>query len=200
MSNVLKIDNETLFVPQTNNAVFPIDQQIFACELAGEINSSSSWGNRQAEHIGLSAFIRAKIRTCLGQKAKKDPWIHFESTRSGLGDVYGWESNFEPHILEIVTQENFLSWVKTLSDRGGFSYGGGYNAYQTKPYKTEVMSFLRHTLKKIALHRVSFMDTSYKDRIDHISGIIDDKLDERVAGLAEIAKELKNLPASNIGI
>lgn len=206
MSNIILLNEENNYIPQTNNAIFPIDQQIFACEFVGSINNqSSSMGNRQAERVGLDAFLRAKVRTCLGQRAKKNPWVHIGEARSGYGQIYGWESNFDPHILEVILSEGFENWFDGLADYGGFSYGDSLSSYQVKPYKTEVMSFLGHVLGNIAQSRLPFdKRQSMVEKIDLIVSNPDlltpKEFTMRVHKLISIANELVVLTPSKVGV
>jgi hypothetical protein len=146
-----------------NSSIVHVDEHIFRAEMIGEINATSTWGNRQAEKVGLSAFSRAKVRTALGQRLILNYGGHLFSERSGYGEIFGRERAFEPHILDIVCSAEFVGWVPTLPDK----------ICEPLPAKFEVCRLIVYCLRRLIASRTTGWGPAYDEFAAKIKAIDD---------------------------
>lgn len=150
--------------------------------------------------MGLEAFSRAKVRTCLGQRAKTNPYHHLAEKR-GWGTFFGRESQFTPHIFSIICDGKFIDWFNLLPDKGGFEYRD--DVYQLKPYKVEVLSFLKHVIIEISNVRLEWDEAKqYKEKAEKIlTPVLKENsavLEKRMKELMLLIDEVNDIPASPV--
>lgn len=192
MTNIFQMYDSAPYIRTGNENIVLIDERILACEIVGKFQNSSSWGNRQAEKAALEAYTRAKIRTVLGQQALKAPTLHLLQKRSGFGSVYSWETNFVPHIIEIISLSKFEEWVKLLR------HSSCVTGESMKPNNLPTIKELERFLVQALSNTLSFAKYSAVSKIRHklqsISKVYEFE-DEttRLKKLLSLAKEISCL-------
>lgn len=174
----------------TNAQMLTVDWKILRHEICGAINAQSSWGNRAAEGVIFDAISRANVRTAIGQTTHSSSvHHHLQSERSGLGELYGLENAFNPHIFEIILSAWFYEFVGSLPDKQGSSL----------PTKHDVLELLVHSLERIASSRLDDDDSQkmiarIRQRPESAGKEYAAYKKEQLLYLIELAKELASIP------
>lgn len=205
MADVHQIFEDCSYRLTEKNSLALIDEKIFSMELNRNFDGQSSWGNRQAAHNAHIAHTKARIRTALGQTVLELPRFFAGKEHSHFSRMYGRESYFVPHTLEIVVTEKFSKWVSRLGGSTRLGYFSNSNEYECLPSLSEIREFIRAALEDVVTSGLK-ADDAFRAKLEYIKRVnpksgfsmdikdIEAHVREVIRLYIEVAKELHALP------